>query len=98
MTAAPAINQIICTLYDGTFYRGVVRQVNEKDSEVVVDFIDYGDSSAVKMSDCRNISEEIMKVSRVYIFGFIVVVAIILKRTDFNLAFAETSIFIWSAL
>ena len=65
LTAAPELNQIICTLYEGTFYRGVVREMHENEN-VVVEFIDFGDSSAVKMADCRLISDDIMKVRMIF--------------------------------
>lgn len=62
MTRMPSIDEVVFALYGDTFYRGVVVGLKPEESMIQIEFFDDGDSTCVKLADCREASDSIMKV------------------------------------
>ncbi|CAG7723669.1 unnamed protein product [Allacma fusca] len=66
----PSVGEIVFAPYNGDFYRALVQQVLSEKKIVRVKFIDYGDSNCVKLSNCREPSDEIMEMHPIYGIDF----------------------------
>ena len=58
----PVVGEILIGGYQSELYRGLVKAVNG--DEVTLDYIDYGDTSVLKINDCFSPPEEILTVSK----------------------------------
>ncbi|CAG7721989.1 unnamed protein product [Allacma fusca] len=66
LARVPSVGDVVFALYDREFYRARVDKVCVDTKEVSVTFIDFGDALGVKLSDCREPDDELMKNNLVY--------------------------------
>ncbi|CAG7819653.1 unnamed protein product [Allacma fusca] len=66
LSSTPTVDDIVFAPYDHDFYRAKIEQVDLGQEEVLVHFLDFGDTKNVKIRDCRAPCNQLMEDHPIY--------------------------------